>query len=194
MQDLQQIGAEELAVLPFGENGICRRGSQRVDDGSLGVVVGHAGTIELAKEPTLLFRHAAGLCRVVHRHLVCMRGVEQALDVLQYCPDGIILWRIGFHKIVLHIVHQQCGSMYLQRPGCAAGRHLNRAERVGDGSGGAHVRMRAPGRGETQCRGGQRYGAGTKERASAHSAFLGHALGEQVVALSVDCPSAPLQR
>ncbi|SHS84682.1 Uncharacterised protein [Mycobacteroides abscessus subsp. abscessus] len=82
VQDLQQIGAEELAVLPFGENGICRRGSQRVDDGSLGVVVGHAGTIELAKEPTLLFRHAAGLCRVVHRHLVCMRGVEQALDVL----------------------------------------------------------------------------------------------------------------
>lgn len=76
-QPLQQIGADETAVLPLGDDGVAVAGGDLVGDGRRVLVGREARAPEVLLEPALLGALAAGLRGVEDRHAQARRLLLQ---------------------------------------------------------------------------------------------------------------------
>lgn len=106
-QALQQIGADESAVLPLGEHGVARVGCDLVRDGRQVLVGRESGAPEVLLETALLGALAAGLSGVEHRHAEPGRVLLQLRHIRQEFGHGRGPAVVRRQEVVLQIVDEE---------------------------------------------------------------------------------------
>ncbi len=119
---LEQVGVEEGAVAPLGQQPVVRPRRQLLDHLAVGRTGAHARPPEVLEQAALLLGHAARLGGVGDLHALLEAPAAQPRGVGHQSGAQALGQRA--QEVALHVVHQQHRAPRLQAPARQVGRQL----------------------------------------------------------------------